>query len=208
MPSSKSNLTYETILACVVDIIETKGEAGIRISQIARETGTSISSIYHFYGDREGLIAAAQAHRYIESLEAQLVLMKMYFTETSTLDEARDAVRVIVESVTSPERAQVRLTRLNVVGSTLGRPLLAEKVAAAQDRYLVEFGALLKLNQDRRWIRPDIDCVALAAFIVGTVMGRVLIELGPSSVDPDEWNHLFMMSMTFAITGEELPAKG
>ena len=52
------------ILALAIKAIDTGGEASIRVKQIADEAGTSVTSIYHFFGSREGLIEAAQIARF------------------------------------------------------------------------------------------------------------------------------------------------
>lgn len=54
----------EMILALAITQIDRGGEASIRVKQIAEDAGTSVTSIYHFYGSREGLIEAAQIARF------------------------------------------------------------------------------------------------------------------------------------------------
>jgi len=53
-----------------IDVLSEHAEAGVRIGDIARETGTSTSSIYHFFTNREELIAGAEVERYSRSLIA------------------------------------------------------------------------------------------------------------------------------------------
>jgi AcrR family transcriptional regulator len=58
------------ILDYVIDVLSEHAEAGVRIGDIARETGTSTSSIYHFFTNREELIAGAEVERDLRSLIA------------------------------------------------------------------------------------------------------------------------------------------
>ena len=199
MVTHKKSSTASAILDCAVSIIEEQGESGVRISDITECTGVSISSIYHFFDDREGLIAAAQAQRYVRSLELQMEAHRAVFSGITSADELRTLALGLSSLANNPERAKYRLERMNVIGSTLGRPVLAQKVAEIQDRFVIEFGEMIAAAQAKGWIRPDVDPLALAAFMVGTILGRTLIEIGPSSVDPEEWTKVFLVAMTAVL---------
>ena len=62
--TKKGQLTQQAIVDQAIEIIEEHGEVALRVQDLAERTGASISSIYYFFTDREGLIAAAQAERY------------------------------------------------------------------------------------------------------------------------------------------------
>jgi hypothetical protein len=51
---------------------------------------------------------------------------------------------------------------------------------------------------------PDavlLDTTALAAWFTGQLLGRTLIEIGPSDVDPDRWNEISIEAV-FAVAFE------
>ena len=45
------------------------------------------------------------------------------------------------------------------------------------------------------------DTTALAAWFTGQLLGRTLIEIGPSDVDPDRWNEISIEAV-FAVAFE------
>jgi hypothetical protein len=51
------------ILEAAITVIETCGEAGLRVDEIAEMAGVTQPSIYHVLAHRDGLISAAQADR-------------------------------------------------------------------------------------------------------------------------------------------------
>ena len=202
MGADQKQSTSQVILDCVVTIIEEKGESAVRISDITEQTGVSISSIYHFFTDREGLIAAAQAERYVRSIDAQLSRLREMLSGKTSEGEVEEIALAMFALVNAPERASVRKERLSVLGSTVGRPVLAAKVAEIQDRFVRDFGALVQDAQDRGLVRKDFDATAVAAFAMGVMLGRSLIEIGPSSVDEEAWNKIFNSTLRELFLGE------
>ena len=182
--------TKVVILGCAVRIIEEHGEAALRIADITSETGVSISSIYHFFGDREGLVAAAQVQRYGASLLGIVRMMESMATSASSADEFRELVLAMHASSFDSERATGHLQRLNGLGSTIGRPELAERIAQIQDDVVRSAASALRIPQAKGWIREDVQIEALVAWTIGQITSRAFIELGETSVSPKAWDAL------------------
>ncbi len=53
--------------------------------------------------------------------------------------------------------SSLRLTCLNDIGSTLGRPLLMEKLANVQEDIVVRYAEMFREPQERGWIRGASD---------------------------------------------------
>ncbi|MEN9660886.1 MAG: hypothetical protein RLZZ443_815, partial [Actinomycetota bacterium] len=58
--------------------MRTAGETAVRVQEISSETGVSIGSIYHHFGDREGLIRAAYVRQFTESVSADIERLKTW----------------------------------------------------------------------------------------------------------------------------------
>jgi AcrR family transcriptional regulator len=197
--------TDEAILACTIDIIEEHGEAGVRIADITERTGVSISSIYHFFNDREGLIAAAQVERYIANLNELFDIVVEWIGPASSREELRDSLIGMFHYLLVPERAGVRLARLNVIGGVVGRPKLAARLAEIQDDLTTKMASLLEGPIALGWLRADTDPKATVTWLVGIYMQRALIEMGPTSVDLDAWNRIAMRSILATVFDEVQP---
>jgi AcrR family transcriptional regulator len=61
--AARPRTTREWVLAVALEQLDVGGEAAVRVDQISAESGASIGSIYHHFGDREGVIAAGQLRR-------------------------------------------------------------------------------------------------------------------------------------------------
>lgn len=177
--------TAELILRHTIVAIEAQGEASVRVKELADEIGVAVTSLYHFYGSREGLIEAAQARRYDTGLRELAAEWKAQFASCRTQREFRLLIRCQMHEFMSAGQAGRRMAGLNVVGSAQGRPHLAAAIAAAQREFVSTITDALTVPQHRGWIRRDLDLRAFSAWYVGQMTSRAVIDLGDTGVDTD-----------------------
>ena len=188
--TTKGQRTERAIVDQTIEIIEQRGEAAVRVQDLAAETGVAVSSIYYFFKDREGLIAAAQVERYSRSLIETMAQFEGALSSAQSRDDLKKVVLGMNRLAWTDARAPFRLQRLNVVGSTMGRPWLKERIAAIQDEMVSVLVRHLNPAQEKGWIRTDVDPAALAAWMIGNILQRALIELGESQVKGKDWNKI------------------
>ncbi len=201
--TKRRNPTEEAILECVIAMIDERGEAGVRIADITAATKASISSIYHFFHDREGLIAAAQAERYYRALGGSVEMVSIMASRATSRADLRSAILQLIEWMARPERAPHRLTRINVMGATLGRPVLRDRVAEIQDQVVLEQSKVYEDLQARGLMRSDVDPITMSAFVMGMILSRSVTEIGPSSASQEEWTRLTIMVTDELFFGDE-----
>jgi AcrR family transcriptional regulator len=184
----RSTATIQKLVDATIDMLNERGEAGVRVDDLLEITGISRGSLYHHFGGRDGLLVAAMAQQYshllatdIDSIEAVL----------GSVDSAEEMVARLVETTRdaqAPERAGQRLTRAAIIGASAARPLLAEALAAEQQKLTTRFTGLAAALQQRGWIRSDIEPEIIAVFIQAFTFGRVLSDISSQPADPDQWN--------------------
>jgi len=194
--------TDEVILDYVIAVLNEHGEAGVRVGDVARETGTSTSSIYHYFNNREGLIAAAEVERYSRGLVSFADGTHSQMSRVNSKEGFHDLVLATHRATYSADYSSRRLTLLNALGSVLGRPLLMEKLAGVEEGIVVRYAEIFREPQERGWIRPDVDLAALSAWMMGHLLGRVLIEIGQTSVAEEEWNRIADVAVLAVFFGE------
>src|SRR5579862_1197732 len=59
--------TVAAILSASIEILDEVGEHGLRVAEVVKRSGASTGSVYHFFGDRDGLIKSARAKQFRES---------------------------------------------------------------------------------------------------------------------------------------------
>ncbi len=182
--------TAQMILDRAVEIIEARGEAGIRVQELARSVGVGVTSIYRLFGNRDGLIIAAQAERYISVLMRDLDRFAAGAAACRSQDDVVELLNRTLDDLTSDSYAHQRMSRMNVVGSAQSRPELANALRVAQRDFNAALAEVLRRLQEQGWIRGDVDLGAMAPWMAGILLSRALIEFGDTPSIGPEWNEI------------------
>jgi AcrR family transcriptional regulator len=191
--------TAASLLEHTIDAIQAGGEGAVKVANIAESAGVSVISLYHFYGNREGLIEAALAEMYRRTMADFNDSLAGGILAAETTDDVRSLVKVWSEATFTAERAPYRRIRARVIGSTAGRPGLEEQIAQAQETALASFADAVAVLQDRGLLRDDVSAKDLAIWTSSMVLARVVLEVGGDEVDGSGWNALTIEALTNAV---------
>lgn len=186
-PPARDRSTRDRVLEVVLELLEDGGEVAVRIDDVRDRSGVSIGSIYHHFGDRDGLIVAAQVRRFARFAEAEIAALSDIVERSTNIAQFRRALRQLTLHTSSELRVAERWARVAVLASTVGRPELAEEVRAIQTRLTDEFQAHVAQGQVRGFFRDDLDARALALFVEAYSLGLVLNEMDARPVDEKAW---------------------
>ena len=97
------------------------------------------------------------------------------------------SVRKILAAVYTPERAELRSIRMNVMGAAQYSPAIAAAVIEINHETAESLARVMTFGQEKGWVTKDLDAMALAYWGIGQINGRVMAEMNPSQVDLDAW---------------------
>jgi AcrR family transcriptional regulator len=175
------------------------------VRDIASRAGVKEPSIYHFFGDRNGLIEEAQAARFRMEQVSALTVFASAVPGCRTKTEFNNLVRTALTSSFAPGSEPRRRTRVNVLGSAVNRPSLEQRLVVEQRRVNKMLGDALRYAQAMRFIRPNVDCEVLAVWIVGMMTGRIFSEMDPANDGSKAWDDL-AIDAVFAVLGTPPPS--
>jgi len=75
-----SERTTAQILEAAIDLIESEGESGVRVHELARKAGRTMGAVYHHFESREGLIEAARALQFRGRSEEDILAIEQAVT--------------------------------------------------------------------------------------------------------------------------------
>ena len=176
----------EAILRATLVALEQHGEAGVRVMDIARAVGCLVGILYHHYGDREGLIAAAWARQFEGLLEADTRMLYEAFERCQSVEDFRAVVVRAAEIGNGPERKEMRRKRIGVLGAAWKRPALEQAIGRVQAVRTTELQRAVELAQAKGFITPDVNPRAVAAFTQAYTLGRILSDIDTEAPASDE----------------------
>lgn len=195
----KERSTRDRILALAVAALDEGGDPAVRVKAISDQAGVSVASLYHFFGDREGLIEAAHAERFHRGRSEVLDRFGEAVASCQDRDDFIAALRTSIVAVSSSIRRHDRLARAHALGATIGRPQLLARLVEdpTEARTLADIFAGA---QRRGWVDAHVDVAAVADWTRALLFGRVLVEQGNES-DLEAWTELTVQAVTAALTG-------
>lgn len=176
----------QALLDAAVDCLERTGWDGVQIPEVLATAHASKSSLYHYFGSREGLLAAASAERYRRSLVDEDPQVLREAADCATPTEFLDfAAQQLARIATDPAVRDMRRARVTVASDAMHRPDLHASLARAQSLYLDALEEMIVDAQRRGLANPDVDARAYAAWHHAMCMGLALVEA--SFDEPERW---------------------
>jgi AcrR family transcriptional regulator len=193
--SERGKSRVQVIIATVDAMLEERGEQDLRIADVAKQTGASTGTIYHFFGSREGLIKAARAHQYLHGIPTTEAAIATIALQASSAEEFADELVDVIREVQSSDRAQYRLKQAEFLGSAVSRPDLFAALRTVQTDLLTSGEVIAAILMDRGWVKDGISARSLVTLILTLGFGRIVGDLDLTPVDPEEWVRVVTLAM-------------
>ena len=162
------------------------GWEGTQLPSIVDEVHVAKSSVYHYFGSREGLLAAAAAEQYRRTLLAEDARVVDDARACQTEQEFLSFVeRELLRVATDPMTIAARKDRVIVAAAALSRDELAVDVASAQRVFVDAMAEIICDAQQRGLINSTVNPTSYASWLHGMTLGRTLTD--SSCSDPLNW---------------------
>lgn len=178
--------TRRLLIDVAIRHLSLHGWEGTQLPAIVDEVHVAKSSVYHYFGSREGLLAAATAEQYRRTLLAE---------DARVVDDARACQteqdflsfleRELLRVATDPTTIASRKERVIIAAAALTREELSEDVAAAQQVFVNAMAGIISEAQERGLINSSVNPTSYASWLHGMTLGRTLTE--SSCSDPLTW---------------------
>jgi len=193
--------TRQRLVAAAVEILDEQGAGRLRLREVAARVGIAEPSIYKFFASKDALLVAASVVRYERGLLDLSAAFVRLIDEARTVDDFRAAVRTVMRAAFDDERAQLRSSRLSVLGMAQSRPELATQLLLAQQEADALLGRGLARAAAMGWVRTDVPPTSLAFWAYTVVNGRVLVELDPERSEAEVWDRLSIETVLATLEG-------
>lgn len=192
--------TIAQLIAATDAAMREGGEASVRIQDISSQTGISIGSIYHHFGDRDGLIRATLVHNFAAYTAADLPRVKAFMERMSSKAEMAEHYDEMFAFVKQHFHHQSALERAAIVGNAAGRPKLREELAEVQHELNVSATEAMQIAADRQILKAHLNPRAAAMVVLGMFLGRALAELDNEPVADDDWTRAMLSAFSGLFT--------
>jgi AcrR family transcriptional regulator len=162
---SKSEATRERILDATAEVLNTKGYAGTRLSDIAEVAGVQPTAVYYYFDSRDKVIGEAVQEglrRVLVAVEQALAALPAGATP---LDRIEAAIKAHLQSTLRDSKYGAVAIRL---ASSLP-PEIRELQLVNERRYGVVWRTLIADAARAGQLNPELDAAAARMFVLGAL---------------------------------------
>lgn len=175
----------DAVVDATVRVLEREGEKAVRIAEICDVTGVSYGTVYHHFGDRNGLIRAAQFARLSDQPGRDIAAFRSALESDDPSGDFIASLMEICRAIADPSRGPVRLVRTSVIASALNDPEFLPTVSELESSIMSDLIEVIERAQELGIADPSLDPTALAAYLEAVSYGLVLAEVGDHQPDPE-----------------------
>ena len=205
-PQPKQARAHSTIDAVLVEAnkaIKEGGESAVRVQEISAKTKVSIGSIYHHFGDRDGLIRAAYMQTFRGAIQKDIDRVKHFMMKMTSAKEMAEHYDEMLAFLNHHFEKLPARDRASTIGSTTGRPLLKAAIVGVQSELVTSLTEVMELLKERGILKPHLEPRAAAVFTLGMLHGRVIAEFDSTPVGDQAWNESMLTAFSGLFVGSE-----
>lgn len=179
--------TASHILEVAVNELRLVGPANFSVDRVQIEADVSRSSLYHHFGNREGLIVAATIQEIREELSSGISELRKF---AETIDSGQvivDYIKAAILDTSSMERRGKRLTRAGTFAAGRHSESVARALGEAEAKNLEDFIDLLEYTKERKLLNPQEPLAGTIAVISSMLMGRIVVDFIEDKTVESDW---------------------
>lgn len=192
----RSQVTIQMAIEATDRAILRGGEGAVRIQEISDETGVSIGSLYHHFGDRDGLIRATYVERFAKTVREDLAALQRWTEGLQSKQQMSEQYDKLLAFLKHHFENQSALDRAAIVGNTAGRPELHEALAEVQHELTQSLAEVMQTLKDRGVLKEFLDPYAAASVVLGLIFGRVIAELDTRPFNEHDWSRAVLAAFS------------
>ncbi len=175
--------TRERIIVAAAELMFAKGVAGTSIPDLQKEANVSASQIYHYFGDKRGLVRAVIDHQIDAALSSQRPILD-HFDSFEALRAWRDGA-----IARQQERGYEGGCEIGSLAAELAEsdPIVRSDLVNAFERWERPLRNGLTRMKERGELRAEADVHELATVMLSAIQGGHLLAQIQRSVAPFKW---------------------
>jgi AcrR family transcriptional regulator len=182
--------TKTLLLDTALRLLENTAVEDLTIDMVLEASGVSRGPLYHHYEDFPDLVEHALVAIFAKHVDESIIAFERAVDDAATKKDLAEKVHQLTQATQQPERAARRMQRVVVFANSQNSPRLRAMLGEEQQRLTSAVADVIARAQARGWINPTHHPRALAAFVQAYTLGRVVDDIDPTPVPPQEWIRL------------------
>ena len=187
--------TIEKVVRFARKELESVGPVKFNLLKVIERSGVSRSSIYHHFGDREGVIAAVQSRDVVDDVAAVNKALRDLVQKTESASEAIKVIEFYLGSESGDNGEGRRSRRISTLMAAESSPALMQVLQDNQRNAVVYLTETFDIAKERGLIDPVAPTEGIAHFVLSLLLGRILVDITKDPGADQLWRDTVMTSL-------------
>jgi AcrR family transcriptional regulator len=203
---SDGRATRDLIVKVARDELKQSGPVAFNLDWVIETSGVSRSSIYHHFGNRAGVITAAETVEMLSDFRKANEATREAVENSANGEEFIDFVRMAFELGGGKKGRKTRARRIATLAAGEQIPALREVLSEAQVEGMDAYVATLELAVERGLVNPLVPVRGVAHLIQSVLLGRALVDLVDDPEIDAEWMETVVAGVRELLRPQTLPS--
>lgn len=182
----------EKVLEFASQELDEVGAVKFNILNVINKSGVSRSSVYHHFGDRDGLIGAVELTRLFREVSELNDSIRFVTDNATSVPDVLELIRAVLVEAGSPKGVQLRSRRIALLAISQNIPMMAEKLSQCLREGDTHIAESLRIAERRGIIRPLANPEGIAHLISSLFLGRTMVDVINSPEANKDWIEVVM----------------
>ena len=188
--SRRGRATIEKLLEVTISELDRVGLAEIDLDSLLRKSKISKGSLYHHFGSKNGLLAAAEAQQFMKYLKREGETFRELIEDCKSKQKFIDLVAGVMKITRLEANIDFRKKRVRAIAMSFNDETLAQVLKNAQIEVTEYLAGSFQIAKDRGWVKPDTDLMALSYWIQGVFIGHIMLDITEQTEHEDAWGQV------------------
>ena len=188
--SRRGRATIEKLLEVTINELDRVGLAEVDIESLLRKSKISKGSLYHHFGSKNGLLAAAEAQQFMKYLKREGETFRKLIEDCKSKQKFIDLVAAVMKITRLEANIDFRKKRVRAIAMSFNDENLAQVLKNAQIEVTEYLAGSFQIAKDRGWVKPDTDLMALSYWIQGVFIGHIMLDITEQTEHEEAWGQV------------------
>jgi AcrR family transcriptional regulator len=188
--SRRGRATAAKLIEFATKELDRVGPAKFDVDSVLRKSKISKGSLYHHFGNKNGLLVAVETQQFIKYLDEQNTLLRNLVETRKSASDFLTLMTRFMEISGLPENRDLRKKRIRAITVAAHDRDLSEFIKTEQINGSLYLAQTLQIAKDRGWIKPDVDVLAASYWIQGLFMGHIMLDITEIKDLDKAWNSI------------------
>jgi AcrR family transcriptional regulator len=191
--------TRMLLIDTTVSLLDIYSLEELSAEMVLKSSGVSKGSMYHFFPDFSSLLEAAFLQRFSRHVEQSIAAIESIVDLSSNQEEFFTKLEAVTIATQSEIRRVHRFERARILAKAERNERFKNDLALVQQHLTDSLADCFAQAQQQGWLNTSFEPRTGAVYIQAYTLGKIVDDISPTPMDPDDWNALIMRIARLAL---------